>query len=206
MLDDAGYPDAKICVSNSLDEYLIRDMIFQGAEVDSFGVGERLITASSEAVFGGVYKLAAVEENGEIIPKIKVSENTAKITLPGVKIPWRLFDRETGKAIADVITLNYEKIDDTKPYEIFDPTYTWKRKTVENFRAEKLQRKIFEAGRQVYESPSVEQIKQYRQSAVDNLWDEVTRFEKPHTYYVDLSPDLWEQRNKLLRRGGGNKQ
>ena len=205
MLDEAGYPDAKICVSNSLAEYLIRDMIFQGACVDSFGVGERLITASSEAVFGGVYKLAAVEENGKITPKIKVSENTAKITLPGVKIPWRLFDRETGKAIADVITLNYEKIDDTKPYEIFDPTYTWKRKTVENFRAEKLQRKIFEGGRQVYTSPSVAEIKNYRQSCVDNLWDEVTRFEKPHNYYVDLSQDLWNQRDELLKKSGGQK-
>ena len=205
MLDEAGYPDAKICVSNSLDEYLIRDMIFQGAEVDSFGVGERLITASSEAVFGGGYKLAAVEENGVITPKIKVSENTAKITLPGVKIPWRLFDRETGKALADVITLNHEKIDDTKPYEIFDPTYTWKRKTVENFRAEKLQVKIFEGGRQVYTSPSVAEIKEYRQRCVDYLWDEVTRFEKPHNYYVDLSQPLWDQRNELLRKNAGEK-
>lgn len=206
MLDDAGYPDAKICVSNSLDEYLIRDMIFQGACVDSFGVGERLITASSEAVFGGVYKLAAVEENGVITPKIKVSENISKITLPGVKIPWRLFDRETGKALADVITLNYEKIDDSKPYEIFDPTYTWKRKTVENFKAQKLQVKIFEAGKQVYTSPSVQEIKEYREQAVDNLWDEVTRFEKPHTYYVDLSQALWDQRNDLLTRNRGEKQ
>ena len=205
MLDDAGYPDAKICVSNSLDEYLIRDMIFQGACVDSFGVGERLITASSEAVFGGVYKLAAVEENGVITPKIKISENTAKITLPGVKIPWRLFDKETGKALADVITLNHEKIDDTKPYEIFDPTYTWKRKTVENFRAEKLQTQIFKNGKQVYVSPSVAEIKQYREDAVNSLWDEVTRFEKPHTYYVDLSQDLWDQRNELLRSRGDKK-
>ena len=130
MLDDAGYPDAKICISNSLDEYLIRDMIFQGAKVDSYGVGERLITASSEAVFGGVYKLAAVEKNGKIIPKIKISENPAKITLPGVKIPWRLYDRETGKAIADVITLGNEKISSDEPYEIFDPEHTWKRKVV----------------------------------------------------------------------------
>ncbi len=206
MLDDAGYPDAKICVSNSLDEYLIRDMIFQGARVDSFGVGERLITASSEAVFGGVYKLAAVEENGVITPKIKVSENTAKITIPGVKIPWRLFDRETGKALADVITLNHEKIDDTKPYEIFDPTYTWKRKTVENFRAEKLQTQIFKDGKQVYNSPTVAEIKQYRQEAVDSLWDEVKRFEKPHNYYVDLSENLWNQRNELLRKTRGEKK
>ena len=198
MLDDAGYPDCKIIVSNSLDEYLIRDMIMQGARVDSFGVGERLITASSEAVFGGVYKLVAVEKDGEIIPKIKISENIAKITIPGVKIPWRLFDNETGKAIADVITLNYEKIDDTKPYEIFDPVHTWKRKTVENFTAKKLQVKLFDKGRQVYVSPSVKEISAYRKEQVTNLWDEVKRFEKPHTYYVDLSQDLWDQRNELL--------
>ena len=200
MLDDAGYPDCKIVVSNSLDEYLIRDMIMQGAKVDSFGVGERLITASSEAVFGGVYKLAAVEKDGKIIPKLKISENIAKITIPGVKIPWRLFDNETGKAIADVITLNYEKIDDTKPYEIFDPVHTWKRKTIENFTAQKLQVKLFENGKQVYTSPSVKESSAYRKQQVENLWDEVKRFEKPHTYYVDLSEDLWNQRYELLNK------
>lgn len=199
MLDAAGYEDCKICVSNSLDEYLIRDMIFQGAKVDSFGVGERLITASSEAVFGGVYKLAAVEKDGEIIPKIKVSENTAKITIPGVKIPWRLFDRKTGKAIADVITLSDEKIDSNEPYEIFDPIHTWKRKVVTDFVAVKLQKKIFENGKQVYESPTVKEISDYRKEQVDSLWDEVKRFEKPHTYYVDLSEKLWEQKNTLLK-------
>ena len=199
MLDDAGYSDCKICISNSLDEYLIRDMIFQGAQVDSYGVGERLITASSEAVFGGVYKLSAVEKDGRIIPKIKISENAAKITLPGVKIPWRLYDRKTGKAIADVITLNTEKIDDSEPYEIFDPTYTWKRKVVTDFVAKKLQVKIFENGRQVYESPSVAGIAENRANQVDSLWDEVKRFENPHTYYVDLSEDLWSLRDSLLK-------
>ena len=198
MLDEAGYPDCKICISNSLDEYLIRDMIFQGAEVDSYGVGERLITASSEAVFGGVYKLAAVEKKGEIIPKIKISENAAKITLPGVKIPWRLYDRETGKAIADVITLNNEMISSDEPYEIFDPEHTWKRKVVSDFVAKKLQVKIFEKGRQVYQSPSVKEISDYRAEQVDALWDEVTRFENPHTYYVDLSEQLWDLRHELL--------
>ena len=200
MLDDAGYPDCKICVSNSLDEYLIRDMIFQGAKVDSYGVGERLITASSEAVFGGVYKLAAVEKNGEIIPKIKISENTAKVTLPGVKIPWRLYDRETGKAIADVITLGHEKIDSSEPYEIFDPVHTWKRKVVTNYVAKKLQVKIFEKGKQIYENPTVSAISKYRAEQVDSLWDEVTRFENPHTYYVDLSEDLWNLRTNLLKK------
>lgn len=198
MLDEAGYSDCKICVSNSLDEYLIRDMIFQGAAVDSYGVGERLITASSEAVFGGVYKLSAIEKDGKIIPKIKISENIQKITIPGVKIPWRLYDRKSGKAIADVITLAHEKIDDSEPYEIFDPTYTWKRKVVTDFVARKLQVKIFERGRQVYESPEVKEIAARREQEVDSLWDEVKRFEKPHTYYVDLSQELWDQRNELL--------
>ena len=201
MLDEAGYPDAKICVSNSLDEYLICDMDIQGACIDSYGVGERLITASSEAVFGGVYKLAATEKDGVVTPKIKISENTAKITLPGVKIPWRLYDKTTNKAIADVITLNNEKIDDSKPYEIFDPTYTWKRKTVTYFYARKLQVKIFDGGKQVYTSPSVSEISALRAEIVDNLWDEVKRFEKPHTYYVDLSQDLWDLRNELLNKG-----
>ena len=201
-LDDAGYPDCAIVVSNSLDEYLIKELDNQGAKVNSFGVGERLITASSEAVFGGVYKLAAVEDaDGNIIPKIKMSENIAKITLPGVKIPWRLYDRETGKAIADVICMNYEKIDDTKPYEIFDPVYTWKRKTVTNFVAKKLQIKLFEKGKQIYESPSVKDISAYRKQCVDNLWEEVKRFENPHAYYVDLSEDLWNLRQDLLKRG-----
>ena len=179
MLDDAGYPDCKICVSNSLDEYLIRDMIFQGAKVDSYGVGERLITASSEAVFGGVYKLSAVEKNGEIIPKIKISENEAKITIPGVKIPWRLYDRETGKAIADVITMADEKIDSSEPYEIFDPNHTWKRKIVTDFVAKKLQVKVFQKGKQVYDCPSVKEISAYRQEQVDSMWDEESRIENP---------------------------
>lgn len=200
MLDDAGYSDCKICISNSLDEYLIRDMIFQGAQVDSYGVGERLITASSEAVFGGVYKLAAVEKKGEIIPKIKISENAAKITLPGVKIPWRLYDRESGKAIADVIALNTEKIDQSEPYEIFDPDHTWKRKVVTDFIAKKLQVRIFENGKQVYVSPSVKEIAKYRAEQVDSLWDEVKRFENPHTYYVDLSEELWDLRHELLNQ------
>ncbi|MCQ2455028.1 MAG: nicotinate phosphoribosyltransferase [Clostridia bacterium] len=198
ILDEAGYPDCKICVSNSLDEYLIRDMIFQGAVVDSYGVGERLITSSSEAVFGGVYKLAATEKNGVVTPKIKISENPSKITLPGVKIPWRLFDRKSGKAIADVVTLDYEKIDDTEPYEIFDPIYTWKRKVVTDFCAKKLQVKVFENGKQVYFSPSLKEIAKRRKESVECLWDEVKRFEKPHNYYVDLSEDLWNLRNDLL--------
>ena len=198
MLDEAGYSDCKICVSNSLDEYLIRDMIFQGACVDSYGVGERLITASSEAVFGGVYKLAAVEKDGAVIPKIKISENTAKVTLPGVKIPWRLYDRKSGKAIADVITMGHEKIDDSEPYEIFDPVHTWKRKVVTDYVAKKLQVRIFEKGKQVYENPTVKEIAENCKNQVESMWDEVTRFENPHTYYVDLSEELWDLRYSLL--------
>ena len=198
MLDDAGYPDCKICASNSLDEYIIRDMILQGACIDSFGVGERLITASSSPVFGGVYKLAAVEQNGEIVPRIKVSENVVKITNPGFKKLWRLYDRDTNKAIADVITLHDEIIDDTKPYEIFHPDHIWKHKTITNFRAVPLQQQIFKKGECLYESPSVEEIRTYCQQQLETLWDEVLRFENPHRYYVDLSPALWDEKNKLL--------
>ena len=201
MLDDAGYPDAKICISNSLDEYLIRDMLIQGAQVDSFGVGERLITASSEAVFGGVYKLAAVEDdNGNIIPRIKVSDNTSKITIPGFKQTWRFYDRETGKALADLITLRDEKIDDSKDYEIFDPEYTWKRKIVKNFVAKPLLVQIMNKGKQVYKSPNAQEIRKFRADQVNTLWAEVLRFEKPHDYYVDLSQKLWDIRNDMIKK------
>lgn len=202
MLDDAGYPDCGICISNSLDEYLIRDMIAQGAKVNSFGVGERLITASSEAVFGGVYKVAALERDGKIIPKIKISENIEKITLPDFKECWRLFDRETGKAIADVITLHDEVIDDTASYEIFDPVHTWKRKVVTNFMAKRLRVPIFEQGKRVYETASTKDLQVYCREQVDTLWDEVQRFEKPHNYYVDLSLALWNEREALLEQYG----
>lgn len=199
MLDDAGYSDCKICVSNSLDEHIITGMLQQGAQIDSLGVGERLITARSEAVFGGVYKLSATQTDDKITPKIKISENTAKITLPGVKIPWRLYDNKTNKAIADVITLNDEKIDDTKPYVIFDPEHVWKKKTVTDFTAKKLQVKIMENGKQVYKSPTVKEISAHREECVNNLWDEVKRFENPHTYYVDLSQKLWDLKDKMIR-------
>jgi len=199
MLDDAGFEDCKICASNSLDEYIIRDMLMQGACVDSFGVGERLITSSSEPVFGGVYKLSAVEDkNGKIIPKIKISENVAKITTPGIKKLWRLFDRESGKAIADVITMHDEVMDDTKPYEIFDPDHIWKRKIVTNFRAVELQEKLFENGKSIAKQRDLNEIKGYCLQQVDTLWDEVTRFENPHQYYVDLSQKLWNEKSRLI--------
>lgn len=202
MLDEAGYEDCAICISNSLDEYLIRDMIMQGAKVNSFGVGERLITASSEAVFGGVYKVVAVEENGKVVPKIKISENITKITVPCFKECWRLYDKATGKAIADVITLHDEVIDDTKPYEIFDPVHTWKRKIVTDFTARRLRVKVFEGGKRIYTSPSCKDLQHDCLAQVNTLWEEVQRFEKPHNYYVDLSQKLWDEREHLLETYG----
>lgn len=198
MLDDAGWKTAKIVVSNSLDEYIIRDILRQGASVDSFGVGERLITSKSEPVFGGVYKLVAVEEKGEIVPRIKISENVAKITTPYFKKVYRLYSKETGMALADVLTTYDETIDEDKPYEIFDPNNTWKRKTIKDFVAKELQVPIFEKGKCVYKSPSLEEIKKYSKESIDKIWDEVKRFENPHTYYVDMSQKLWDIRYKLL--------
>ncbi len=199
ILDDAGFEDCTIMASSGLDEYTIEDLISQGAKIDSFGVGEKLITAKSQPVFGGVYKLTAVEDNGVIEPKIKISENVGKITTPGFKQVYRLFDGDSHKAIADVITLHDEVIDDTRPYEIFHPLFTWKRKVVENFYAKKLLVKIFDNGRQIYESPSIHDIKKYCEKQIDHLWEEVKRFEKPHEYFVDLSQPLWDIKDKLLK-------
>ena len=203
MLDEAGYPHCKIIASNSLDEFTIRDLLNQGACIDAFGVGERLITSESEPVFGGVYKLAAIEDKrGNIIPKIKISENTSKITNPHFKTVYRLFDRKTGKALADLICLHDERIDDEKPLEIFDPDYTWKRKTLSDYRAVKLMKPIFRDGELVYDQPTLEQIREYCKEQMDTLWDEVTRFENPHNYYVDLSEKLWQVKKELLDNNG----
>ncbi|MBM6859209.1 nicotinate phosphoribosyltransferase [Clostridium saudiense] len=197
-LDEAGYPDCKIIISNSLDEHIIRDVLNQGACIDSFGVGERLITAKSEPVFGGVYKLVAVEKEDVIIPKIKISENNEKITNPGFKKIYRLFDKDSNVAIADVLALSDEVIDDSKEYEIFDPIHTWKRKKVTNFYVKDLLVKIFDKGKLVYTSPSVLEIKEFSKSETNKLWPEILRFENPHTYYVDLSTKLWSLKQKLL--------
>ena len=198
MLDDAGLTTCKIVASNALDEHLIRDLIMQGAQVDTFGVGERMITSKSAPVFGGVYKLVAVEdEQGNIIPKIKLSENTAKITNPHFKKVYRLYDNETGKAIADEICLHDEFIDNTKPHVIFDPVATWKQKTLTNFTVRELQVPIFKNGKRVYDSPSIDKIRDYCKHEVDSLWDEVKRFENPHRYYVDLSQKLWDIKKEL---------
>ncbi|MBQ8508857.1 MAG: nicotinate phosphoribosyltransferase [Clostridia bacterium] len=199
MLDEAGLTECKITASNSLDEYLIRDLLMQDAKIDSFGVGERLITASSAPVFGAVYKLAAVEDaDGNIVPKIKISENVGKITNPHFKKVYRLYDRETGMAMADQICLHDEVIDDTQPLTIFDPLATWKTKTLENFEAHELLVPIFKNGVKVYESPALNDIKVHCEREVGRLWDEVKRFENPHTYYVDLSEKLWTIKKELL--------
>lgn len=203
MLDEAGFPDCDIMASNSLDEFLINDMVSQGAKVDCFIVGERLITSASSPIFGGVYKLCAVEKNGEIIPKINLSENVSKITIPSSKMLYRLFDMDSGKAIADVLTLEGEEIDDSRPYVLFDPDYTWKRKEVENFVARPLLVPIFKNGECVYKEPSLEEIREYCAEQTDTLWDEVKRFENPHKYYVDLSKELWRIRNKLIEEHKG---
>ena len=199
MLDDAGWTEAAVCASNSLDEYIIRDILRQGAKIDSFGVGERLITSKSEPVFGGVYKLVAIEKDGEIVPRIKISENVQKITNPYFKKVVRLYSNETGMAIADVLTAYDEKIDESAPYEIFDPQNTWKRKTVTDFSAVELQVPIFKGGKLVYESPTLGEIKDYAEKELGLIWDEVKRFNNPHTYYVDLSQKLWDIRYDLLK-------
>lgn len=198
MLNDAGLDYINIVASNSLDEYIIRDLLIQGAEIDSFGVGERLITSKSEPVFGGVYKLVAVERNGKVIPKIKISENVIKITNPGSKELWRLFDNQTGKAIADVITVEGEIIDDSKPYVIFNPEQTYKKKKVTDFTAKKMLVKIAENGKIVYNLPDIEGIREYTKQQLSTIWDEVKRFENPHEYYVDLSKQLWDLKQQLL--------
>ncbi len=200
MLDDAGWTECKISVSNSLDEYIIQDILHQGAKIDMFGVGERLITAKSEPVFGGVYKLVAIEEeNGQIIPKIKISENVGKITNPHYKKLYRFFGKDNGKAIADFLCVHDEVVDDSGNMEIFDPEATWKRKMVYNFTAKELQVPIFLNGKLVYHCPELEEIRSYCREQVDTLWDEIKRFDNPQTYYVDLSQKLWDIKYNLLK-------
>ena len=199
MLDDAGLTECKIVASNSLDEYIIRGLLLEGACLDSFGVGERLITSKSDPVFGSVYKLAAVEDkDGNIIPKIKISENVEKITVPHFKKVYRLFDNETHKAIADVLTIHDEIIDDSREYELIDPTFTWKRKKVSNFTAKELLQPIFKNGQLVYSMPTIDEIRAHCVAQLDTLWDEIKRFENPQTYYVDLSKKLLGIRDQLL--------
>ncbi len=204
LLDEAGYSDVKIMASNSLDEFIIRDLLIQGAKIDIFGIGERLITSKSEPVFGGVYKLSAIEgDNGEIIPKIKISENVGKITNPHSKALYRLFDNDTGKAIADLITVFDEVIDESKPYTLFDPVHTWKKKIVSNFTAKNILEPIFINGKKVYESKTIEEIREYSFEQTNLIWEEVGRLENPQTYYVDLSKKLWNIKQELLDKNTG---
>ena len=205
MLDDAGLYECKIIVSNSLDEYLIRDMLLQGAQIDGFGVGERLITAKSDPVFGAVYKLAAVEkESGVIIPKIKLSENAIKITTPHFKKIYRLYSNESAKAEADLICIYDEEVDITKPLEIFDPEHTWKRRVMDDYTANLLSVRIFDKGRLVYNTPSLNEIRDRCKVSLGSIWEEVLRFENPHNYYVDLSEKLWTLKHEMInnRRNG----
>ncbi len=197
ILDDAGYPDCKICVTNSLDEYLITSLIDQHAKVDSFGVGENLITAKSDAVFGGVYKLVAVEKNGTIIPKIKISENIEKITNPSFKKVCRFYSKDTNYALADVIMLKDEAIPEDN-YEIFDQYNTWKKKNLSKFYVKELQEKIFENGKLIYKCPSLKEIAEYSKKDLSTIWDEIKRLNNPQKYYVDLSKNLYDLKNKML--------
>lgn len=203
MLDEAGWTECKISVSNSLDEHIIKDILAQGAQIDMFGVGERMITAKSEPVFGGVYKVCAVEDGeGNVIPKIKVSENVGKITNPHYKKVWRFYGRDTGKAIADYLSVWDETVDDSGDFEIFDPDAVWKRKVVYDFEAKELQVPIFRNGELVYKLPSLKEIRAYCVRQVDTLWDEVKRFDNPHEYYVDLSQKLWDIKQAMLVQAG----
>ncbi len=204
ILDAEGLTDCKIVISNSLDEYIIRDVILEGAKIDSFGVGERLITARSEPVFGGVYKLSGIGSDGDLKPKMKISENVEKITNPGFKKVVRFFSKETGKALADVIMLHDEDIPDGRPYEIFDPNAVWKRKVLEDYEAKELLVKIFDRGELVYDEPDIEEIRETCREQVDTLWGEVLRFENPQTYYVDLSKPLWNLKHDLLNKYGSD--
>lgn len=198
ILDEAGYEDCKIVISNSLDEHIIRDVLEQGAFIDSFGVGERLITAKSEPVFGGVYKLSAVESNNRIVPRIKISENDEKITNPGFKKIVRIYDKETNTALADLLALHDEDYKNTTEIELFDPIHTWKRKKFKKIYTKELLVPIFKEGKLVYNSPSVLEIKQFAYEELNKLWPEILRFENPHTYYVDLSEKLWSLKQDLL--------
>lgn len=200
QLDAAGLKDCKIVISNSLDEYIIRDVILEGAKIDSFGVGERLITAKSEPVFGGVYKLSGIERDGKMIPKMKISENVEKITNPGLKKVVRFYGKENGKAMADLIMLAGEPSPDGTPYEIFDPNAEWKRKTLENYVTRDLLVQIFDKGKLIYKQPSIEEIRQTCTEQIDTLWGETLRFENPQTYYVDLSQNLWNLKRDLLNK------
>ena len=196
LLDDAGYPEAQICLSNGLDVYTIRDLFEQGAKFDSLGVGDN-IAASKERV-GGVYKLVAVEENGVPVPKIKVSDDSEKTINPGFKKLYRFYDKESGFALGDVITVHDEVIDENAPYTLINPVDTWKRTTIENYELRELRVPIFENGELVYQMPSLDERKEYCYKEMKTMYPEVRRIRKPHGYYVDLSEKLLELKKDLI--------
>lgn len=204
MLDEAGYEDCPIVASSSLDEFKIKDIIDQGGKINSFGVGEKLITAESNPVFGGVYKLVAIERDGEVIPRIKISENIEKITTPGIKQVYRIYDQETNKAKADLIILSHETINEEEPLTIFHPLYTWKRKTINNFYTKPLLVPIYEKGKLVYDRPSLNEIKEYCKEEIESLWEEYKRLDQPQLYKVDLSQELWDLKHNLLNQAKNN--
>ena len=197
LLDEAGLQNCKIVVSNALDERLINTLLSQGAPIDVFGVGERLITAKSDPVFGSVYKLVAIEKNNEIIPKIKISDNVEKITTPHFKKVYRIYSKDN-KAEADLITIYDELIDTNKPLTIFDQHNTWKTKTFTNYTVKELHHTIFKNGEKVYKSPKIKAIREFAFEELNSLWDEVKRFDFPHKYYVDLSKALWDVKQNLI--------
>ncbi len=202
ILDAEGMSDCKIVVSNSIDEYLIKSLQKQGAKIDSYGVGERMITSKSDPVFGGVYKLAAVQnDKGEFVPKIKISENVEKITNPGRKKLWRIYSRETGYGLADLLTLYDEEVDVSKPYPYVDPIKPWKKMKFENVDVKELQVPVFQDGKLVYDKPALKEIKDYVFYQLDKLvWEEEQRYENPHIHYVDLSKKLYEVKESMLAK------
>ena len=201
MLDEAGFPDASICASNDLDEYLLHDLKIQGAAINSWGVGTNLITSKDNPSFGGVYKLAAIQnEAGEFVPKIKISENTEKITNPGNKTIFRIYDKTTGKVKADLICFADETFDTDEELLLFDPIETWKKTKLAggSYTMREILVPIFKNGECIYQSPSVKEIAEYCRQEKKTLWEETKRLFNPHQVYVDLSPKLYEVKRKLL--------
>lgn len=201
LLDGAGFPNAKICASGDLDENLIQDLKSQGAKIDIWGVGTKLITSENFPSLGGVYKISAIRKNGEYIPKLKISDNPAKITNPGFKTLYRLYD-ENDKALADLIALHDEVIDDNKPITITHPVDRWKKTVIPKFRAVKLLKKVMGGGKPVEEKKPLKEIKAYCKKQLDSFWDEYKRLVKPHVYKVDLSDGLYTVKQELLTKGG----
>lgn len=202
MLDDAGFPGAKIFASGDLDEEVIWDLKAQGAAIDVWGVGTRLITSQNNPSLGGVYKLAAEVIDGKLVPRIKISENPVKITNPGLKKLLRIYDKRGGRALADLIALADESFDETAPLTLFDPENTWKRMTVVDYSMRELLVPIFRDGKQVYQSPSLKEIAAYAQKELDTFWDEYKRLHSPHRYKVDLSQNLYDLKHSLLASHG----